>query len=227
MTYLYHNEYIYLLPFDERENSYDTFRFINYYVSYRLNNDTGFLTEKFNLLLRNFSFNIVDINYEGRVIKQAVVPELADNDYYTVKNNNSWVRVGNMSSKTSNASGILLAIVQKLGTAIDNYREPKTSDYPTYQQIANKQNANGEQVPYGHFSFGLYYSNISGFIEFFNLEELTKYQVFYTTADEDPSSFFREGQVVYYMMVQTQNAWIQNFQVWIMVVTFIFIAYFI
>lgn len=37
-----------------------------------------------------------------------------------------------MSSVIPDASGILLAIVNKLGTAIDNYRDPKTSDYPTY-----------------------------------------------------------------------------------------------
>ena len=41
--------------------------------------------------------------------------------------------------------------------------------------------------------YGLYYANYTGQIEFTNLEELTKYYVFYTTADEDPSSFFREG----------------------------------
>lgn len=58
-----------MFPFDERENSYDSFRFIRNQTSYRFTNNTGFLAEKFDLMLRNFSFRVVDISYEGLVVK--------------------------------------------------------------------------------------------------------------------------------------------------------------
>ena len=78
MTYLYATNYFYIFPFDELENSHDTFEYINHYASYRINSEIGYLTEKFNLLLKNYSFTISDINYAGRNLKELLIPDLVD-----------------------------------------------------------------------------------------------------------------------------------------------------
>ena len=144
MTHLpdYTTNYFYLYPFDTQENSQQIYHSILSQTAYRFTNHTGFLTEKFNLLLTNFSFAIRDIQFAGNIIKQELIPQLSPPANFIIRRNSSAVTIANITALDFNSSGILLAICQKLGTAIDDYRTPKETDYPDYSQLAARLNSN-------------------------------------------------------------------------------------